>query len=1105
MTTTIAPAPIEITDDELKLLDSLSNSIDSVAEQDADLAAIAVANGSVVFKRGASEGPLVGLTPVFIDFETKMTAELSLRNMTLRQYLQQTTVESMSIAIGETDPVQVFFAENFPGDIPDSKRITAKLVATLKFLCESKEYVIVAHNAAFDSRCLTYLFGLDYPQNVWCTMEGAMGAWPELPGGFSLDNCSRKLGLPRHLRKHPLDLRWMAKARAAAIDGEPYASAKLEADTVEFVVQCRVILRAAKEKLPDKLTLNVLNRVLELYNQRDSEAAREVYYRQIARLSAREQGVALRTHRQRKHKMRIDPERLDSLMDKLSANAEYARREAGEYLSEEQVSNVFGVTNGTATSVRYARLRAVLAEIKTQEDDEFVSSSLKKINPILLARNPTVAALLEKTTDVGKMLSHKRRATVFRGVDMVDMELGYHRASTGRFSSPSVGKGLNCLAEGTPILTEHGWVPVEKVPATSRVWDGTEWVSHEGPLLRETRECINVAGVLLTPDHRVLTTDGWKEAAWLARQNTTTLQELVAVGALSSAMLRRRRATESTTGFSSDATAESSNPRVDVSSARPTNANAAPCGGASSATLFRCLPRFDMRGSVAGTTSKTGATIRPTASGIATADAASPCTRPGLTAPRSSSALSSRSISTSVSQPTLTGRSTASTTTGTTSRATFDWRPAQTTTVIARTWDLVNSGPRNRFQAGELIVHNCHNLPKHQKSIAEPVRKCFKLPTNLCFVRADLANVEYRIEGMLTKCKTVINMFDAERGGNTYNDPYCMTWKAMTGVLIDKKNPVRQVAKSATLGLGFCMAVAGYARVLLGVLASKAVTEEGLAKIVSENRWGPPSEVVIKHVRSKLGCSLLVITASFHIHRTFNQAHPEFSEAAAWIVDTVAAVASVPEGIIYRDHARKVIDKMYTSTRAPDRDLIGLEIDDDPLTARANVRVRCGPWPATVCWREPATRLTDFSGSSREKKLTVMKAMGFYKPFTKQLAIENVTQAAARNAMCMGVETLDHMGWPDIIHVHDEIMIVCKRERNTVLAARDALVTAFGPNHKMPYKWAILVKPDEITVTESMWEEESDIMVPNEKNKFTGNDRWGKLERNEPECLANLP
>ena len=402
---------------------------------------------------------------------------------------------------------------------------------------------------------------------------------------------------------------------------------------------------------------------------------------------------------------------------------------------------------------------------------------------------------------------------------------------------------------------------------------------------------------------------------------------------------------------------------------------------------------------------------------------------------------------------------------------------------------------------------NLHNVPKHDKAIAEPVRKLFKVPPGMCLVRGDLANVEYRIEGYLTGCQSVINMFDPAKGGNIYTDPYSAGWKTMTSMSITKKDPVRQVAKSATLGLGFCMSAPGYAKVLLTVLADKksGVTEAILRDIIIKNSWKMPDNDRVHKIESMLGCSRIVSLSAFHIHKLFNAVHPEFRSTAYWLVRLIERAASAG---CDRSIAKRAIDEMYLANDAPDRNLINLEVDDDPLSFYCSVRASCGPWPRTVCWREPHLRKTDFAGSDTDKKLTIRKATGEFKIFTPQLAIENITQAAARNALCMGVASLDHMGFKDVIHVHDEVMILCKRERNAVLAARDALLTCFGPKHTMPYAWAILVKPEEITLTESLYEDENDVarFVKNAEGiEVPGPDRWGKIERNEPGCLIGLP
>jgi hypothetical protein len=137
--------------------------------------------------------------------------------------------------------------------------------------------------------------------------------------------------------------------------------------------------------------------------------------------------------------------------------------------------------------------------------------------------------------------------------------------------------------------------------------------------------------------------------------------------------------------------------------------------------------------------------------------------------------------------------------------------------------------------------------------------------------------------------------------------------------------------------------------------------------------------------------------------------------------------------------------------------------------------------------------------------LAIKKAHGGWKPFTQQLAIENVVQSAARHAMCLGVDHLWRMGFKDIFHVHDEVMIRVPRQRNDVLAARQALIDVFGPGHCMPYGWAIAINIPEISITESLYEDERDLEAPVEKNGFMGNNRWRKIQDGTADCLLNLP
>ncbi|MCW4115643.1 hypothetical protein NPA31_011780 [Aurantimonas sp. MSK8Z-1] len=70
----------------------------------------------------------------------------------------------------------------------------------------------------------------------------------------------------------------------------------------------------------------------------------------------------------------------------------------------------------------------------------------------------------------------------------------------------------NCLSGVTDVLTPYGWKPIANILPTDKVWDGIEWVSHGGLVCQGPRMTIDVAGLRLTPDHKLWTNDGWTEA-----------------------------------------------------------------------------------------------------------------------------------------------------------------------------------------------------------------------------------------------------------------------------------------------------------------------------------------------------------------------------------------------------------------------------------------------------------------------------------------------------------------------------------------------------------------------------------------------------------------
>lgn len=69
-----------------------------------------------------------------------------------------------------------------------------------------------------------------------------------------------------------------------------------------------------------------------------------------------------------------------------------------------------------------------------------------------------------------------------------------------------------CLAEGTEVLTRSGWKPIEQFQEGDQVWDGVEWVNVYSLAFQGYKKVVELDGVWMTPDHKVLTVSGWKEA-----------------------------------------------------------------------------------------------------------------------------------------------------------------------------------------------------------------------------------------------------------------------------------------------------------------------------------------------------------------------------------------------------------------------------------------------------------------------------------------------------------------------------------------------------------------------------------------------------------------
>ena len=71
---------------------------------------------------------------------------------------------------------------------------------------------------------------------------------------------------------------------------------------------------------------------------------------------------------------------------------------------------------------------------------------------------------------------------------------------------------LSCFSPQTQVLTDVGVKAIVDVQLTDKLWDGTQWVSHQGVVKQGVKEVINVCGMWLTEGHQLLAAEKWYAA-----------------------------------------------------------------------------------------------------------------------------------------------------------------------------------------------------------------------------------------------------------------------------------------------------------------------------------------------------------------------------------------------------------------------------------------------------------------------------------------------------------------------------------------------------------------------------------------------------------------
>ena len=130
-----------------------------------------------------------------------------------------------------------------------------------------------------------------------------------------------------------------------------------------------------------------------------------------------------------------------------------------------------------------------------KEDTRFIISDFSAIEARVLAwlaGEQWVLDAFENGEDI-----YCRTASRMFGMPVEKHGVNGHLRQKGKIAT------LACIAEGELVLTDKGLVPIEKLTKAHKLWDGENWVSHDGVIYKGIGEVIEYDGLRATKDHIV--------------------------------------------------------------------------------------------------------------------------------------------------------------------------------------------------------------------------------------------------------------------------------------------------------------------------------------------------------------------------------------------------------------------------------------------------------------------------------------------------------------------------------------------------------------------------------------------------------------------------
>ena len=407
------------------------------------------------------------MTRIVIDFETYYDKDYSLKKMTMEQYIRDLRFECIGLSIKVGDqPTQFFRAETW---IPELKQL----------LIAHRDHTIVSHNAMFDMGILGIRYGI-HPRNLGDTV--AMSAV------VGLDRCAGRSnldGLSAYLRTIGYNIptkgdyvQNMEGVRIADMSPTDWAQYSEYCKTDSDI--CAAMYDIMLPHMPPD-ELQMISATIKMFTnpsvKLDTELLEDYQQRLIQKREDLLAGVA----------RKVGLAGADELAPHLRSTVKFAK-----------LLESIGVTVPTKYSEKQDKMIPAVAKT----DHEFLElvASDDELTRTLCEARLGAASNLEMTR-CKRFIDISKRG-------FMPVPLRYAAAHTGRYGGCFVAETEVWLKSKSPYDREPYLTNIINANAGTLIWNGDEFVEHEGVICTGLKPVYNYQGLCGTRNHKVFTDNG---------------------------------------------------------------------------------------------------------------------------------------------------------------------------------------------------------------------------------------------------------------------------------------------------------------------------------------------------------------------------------------------------------------------------------------------------------------------------------------------------------------------------------------------------------------------------------------------------------------------